>query len=52
MYDFELTKFLVEYSTTEGEPSANNFPVDVRRVRRINLKNNFNLPEMLQAPKG
>ena len=30
MYDFELTQFLVEYSTTEGEPSANNFPVDVQ----------------------
>lgn len=39
MYDFELTKFLVECSTTEGEPSANNFPVDVRRVSGINLKN-------------
>lgn len=39
MYDFELTKFLVEYSTTEGEPSANNFPADVRIVRGINLKN-------------
>ena len=39
MYDFELTKFLVECTTTEGEPSANNFPVDVRRVSGINLKN-------------
>ena len=52
MYDFELTKFLVECSTTEGEPSANNFPVDVRRVSGINLKLiKFNLPEMLQAPR-
>ena len=51
MYDFELTKFLVECSTTEGEPSANNFPVDVRRVRELISKIKFNLPEMLQAPR-